>query len=328
MNHCFFPANSRILNCDDELNIGRSLTIKIYPSSTSNRPSHLDRSISPGSGITCILFGGAFLTLNDAALKWLSGEYPVGEIMALRGMFAWLPILLLVWKEGGWYSLGVGHLNAQIARALFFAGSSFLWVYGLKIIPLADAVAITFTGPIMITALAPLFLGETVGWRRWIAVVIGFCGVLLMVKPMGEGAQLAAFIPLCAIIGGVARDIITRRISAQESTVGTLAFTTTVASFIGLITLPFGWITPNLHDCMILAISGILMGLAHYLYIESLRLAKAVIVVPFKYFNMIWAVMLGFLIWGDLPDMWVLSGTVLVILSGLYIMHRESLLRR
>jgi drug/metabolite transporter (DMT)-like permease len=285
-------------------------------------------SISTTGGIACIMMGGFFLTTNDAALKWLTGGYPVGEIMALRGIFAFLPIAVFAWRAGGWRSLRVRHWHAQSARALFFVASSFIWVFGLIYLPLADAMAATFTGPIMITVLAPFLLGEYVGWRRWAAVVMGFCGILLMIKPTMPGLHLAILIPIVSVMGGVARDIITRRIAGSESSVGTLAFTTSAAILFGFITLPFGWVMPSTHDWLILAVSGILMGTAHFLYIEALRLAEAVIVMPFKYFNMVWAVALGFVIFGDLPDAWILSGTLLVVISGLYIMRRESIRRR
>lgn len=285
-------------------------------------------SISPTGGIACILLGGAFLTTNDAALKWLTDGYPVGEIMTLRGIFAFLPIAFIAWRAGGLRSLRVRHLYAQSARALFFVASSFIWVFGLIHLPLADAMAATFTGPIMITALAPLLLGEIIGWRRWTAVVIGFCGVLLMIKPTGEGLRLAILLPIVSVMGGVARDIITRRIAASESSVATLAFTTGASVLVGLITLPFGWVMPDAIDWLLLAASGILMGTAHFLYIEALRLAEAAIVMPFKYFNMIWAVALGFVVWGDVPDKWIIAGTMLVVVSGLYIMRRETVRRR
>ena len=285
-------------------------------------------SISATGGIACILLGGAFLTTNDAVLKWLTDNYPVGEIMTLRGIFAFLPIGFIAWRAGGWRALRVRHLHAQTARALFFVASAFIWVFGLIHLPLADAMAATFTGPIMITALAPLLLGEIIGWRRWTAVVIGFCGVLLMIKPTGEGLRLAILLPIVSVMGGVARDIITRRIAASESSVATLAFTTAAATLIGLVTLPFGWTMPNAWDWLLLAVSGILMGAAHFFYIEALRLAEAATVMPFKYFNMVWAVGLGFVIWGDMPDEWVIAGTLLVVVSGLYIMRREAVRRR
>ena len=285
-------------------------------------------SLSPTGGIACIVLGGAFLTTNDAALKWLTDGYPIGEIMTLRGVFSILPIAFFAWRAGGWHSLRVRNFHAQSARALFFVASSFIWVFGLALLPLADAMAATFTGPIMITALAPLLLGEFVGWRRWTAVVIGFCGVLLMIKPTGEGLRLAFLLPLVSVMGGVARDIITRRIASTESSVGTLAFTTGAASLVGLVTLPFGWVMPGAWDWLLLAMSGVLMGTAHFLYIEALRLAEAAVVMPFKYFNMVWAVILGFAVWGDLPDTWVITGTALVVMSTLYIMHRETMRRR
>lgn len=285
------------------------------------------RSISPGKGILCVLIGGAFVATQSAGLKWLTSAYPVGEIISMRALFAFIPILFIAWHSGGRSSFRIHNFHAQAARALCFAASGFVWVLGLRYLPLADAISISFTSPILITTLAPLVLGEFVGWRRWAAVLIGFCGVLVILQPTGDGFRLAILLPLSAVFGAVARDLITRRIASTESSIATLAFTTGVIGAIGLVTVPFGWVMPTPVDWLIFAGVGVFYGAAHFFFIEALRLAEAVIVMPFRYGNIIWATLLGFFIWGHVPDISVIAGVTLVVASGLYITHREVIRR-
>ena len=284
-------------------------------------------SISPLIGIAFIIFGGMLLTTHNAGLKWLTNDLPIGQIMTLRAVFAFIPILLIAWRSGGRRSLRIRNFHAQAARALCFAGAAFLWLLGLRYLPLTDAMSISFTAPIVVTALAPFVLGETVGWRRWVAVVAGFCGVLLMINPSGEGLRLAIFLPLAAVAGAVGRDLITRRIASTESSVATLAFTTGVIGASGLVTVPFGWVMPTTTDWLIIAGASMLYGTAHFFYIDALRLAEAALVIPFKYTTILWAAFLGFVIWGHIPGPSVIAGTALVIASGLYIARREIIHR-
>lgn len=274
-------------------------------------------------GVACMVGGGFLLTLSDAVLKWLTAGYPVGEVIFLRSIFVFPPIMLFVWKSGGIAVLGIRSLRAQGLRALAAVGSTFFFVTGLSLMPLADIIAITFAGPLFITALAPPFLGEKVGWRRWTAVVVGLTGVLLITRPGPATLHWGAVVALAATFSGVVRDLVTRRITVTESTPAILCVTTVAVTLGGLATLPFGWTMPTAMDIGRWALAGCLFAGAHYLVIEAFRLAEAALVAPFKYFNLIWAVLFGFLIWGNLPDRWVLSGAVLVIASGLYILHRE-----
>ncbi|MBH61360.1 MAG: hypothetical protein CL569_02695 [Alphaproteobacteria bacterium] len=286
-----------------------------------SRPSG---SLSPAKGIACAIAGGALLTLNDGVMKWLTGGYPTGEILFVRGAFAFIPILYLAWRAGGRHALRIRSLGAQSGRATCLIVSAFLYVTALKYLPLADVVAVTFMVPIIVTALAPPILGEHVGWRCWAAVIVGFLGILLLVRPTGEALQIAIMLPLGSATASAFRDIITRRISASESSTATVAFTNGAVMLAGLVTLPLGWIVPSWDDIGLMAIGGIMFGTAHFLYIESLRLTEAVLVTPFRYFNMVWAILFGFLVWGDFPDVWIFVGTTLIIGSGLYVMSREA----
>jgi len=281
-------------------------------------------SSSPGKGIAAMVIGGALMTANDAVLKWLSGDYPAGQIMFLRGLFMFVPIGFLVWRAGGLAALRPANRKAHMARAMLVVTGSFLFISGLRYLPLADAISVSFAGPLFIIALAPRLLGETVGLRRWSAVLIGFVGVLVIIRPTGEAAQWAAIFPLAASFSGAFRDILTRLLSSRETTVSLLFYTTFGVVFAGLMTLPFGWQPLAVPDILLFALGGTLIGVGHFCLIECFRHAEAAVVVPFKYATIVWATMLGFLIWGDVPDGWTIAGGTIVIGSGLYIIRRET----
>ncbi|MBL4690945.1 MAG: DMT family transporter [Rhodospirillales bacterium] len=285
-------------------------------------------SASPGRGILYSLLGGLLLTANDAVLKWLTGDYPVGQLLFFRGLFVLLAITLFVWRSGGIESIRINSFWGQFQRAGFAFASGFLFISGISYLPLADAIAITFAGPLFITILAGPMLGEDVGWRRWAAVAVGFLGVLVMVRPSTEAIQLAALFPLGASLAGALRDITTRRISAHETSMSILLFSTLSVILFGLGTLPFGWAPLTLLDLGLMGLSGLFVGGAHYFLIERFRWAEAALLAPFKYANMVWAVIFGFIIFADLPDAWTLSGAGFVVVCGLYIAHRETLMAK
>ncbi len=287
-----------------------------------------DSSRATLAGIACMVGGGALLTINDGTVKWLSAGYPIGEIMTLRGLFVFLPIALIAWRMGGLRALEIRNLGAQGARAGLTMLSTVFYLTALAAMPIADTIAITFAGPLFLTMLAAPLLGERVGWRRWTAVVFGFIGVIVMVRPGSDALRAVALLPVGAALMGAVRDIITRRITrdraAAESSVAILCFTTLVVTLAGLLTLPFGWRWPSPGDLGLLALSGFLLGAAHYLLIEAFRHAEAGLIAPFKYTSIVWAVIFGFVVWGDIPDRWIIIGASLVIGSGLYIFHREA----
>ena len=168
---------------------------------------------------------GALLTINDALAKLMTAHYPVGQLMFMRGVFVLLPIAFLVWRAGGTRVLRVRNPKGQLLRGITVILGSFLFVTALKLMPLADAIAITFAGPLFLTAMATPLLAETVGWRRWLAVVVGFCGVVLMLRPTGA-FQWVALLPLAVALLGAFRDIITRAMVGSESTLSILFVST------------------------------------------------------------------------------------------------------
>jgi drug/metabolite transporter (DMT)-like permease len=194
----------------------------------------------------------------------------------------------------------------------------------LGLLPLADVTAITFAGPLFITCLATWVLGERVGWRRWTAVVVGLTGVVLMTRPTGEALRWAIFLPLGVALVGAVRDVITRRMSITETSVSMLCYTTIGVALSGLATWPFGWADLEAREVALMALAACFIGVAQFLGIESFRHAEAAVAAPFKYSEILWAVLFGAIFWGHLPDAWIVGGSVLVIGSGLYILHRET----
>ena len=145
-----------------------------------------------------------------------------------------------------------------------------------------------------------------------------------MLQPGADALRWAAFIPLSAAFFGAIRDIVTRRISVSESTTGILFYSTLAVAFAGLLTLPFGWRMLTFNDFLLVTLAGILQGCAHYLFIEAYRLAQAAVVVPYKYLQLIWAVIFGYLIWGEVPGKWIILGSLLVVGSGIYNVRQDS----
>ncbi|MGO1119282.1 DMT family transporter [Rhodovibrionaceae bacterium A322] len=271
-----------------------------------------------------MIAAGLALTLNDGILKWLTGDYPVGQIMFTRGLFVFLPIAFLAWQAGGLSSLRIKSAKAHLIRAALVVSATFMFITGLRYLDFADAISITFAGPLFVTAMAAPLLGEVIGWRRWAAVGVGFVGVLFIVQPTGGVFHWAALLPLGASLLGAFRDVLTRRMAQGESSVAVLMTTTTAVTLAGGSTVLLGgWVSLAWGDLALMALSGLLMGTAHFLMIESLRLAEAALVIPFKYMSMIWAVLIGFFVWGSLPSATTLLGAGIVIASGLYILHRE-----
>jgi len=284
-------------------------------------------SSAPGRAILCMLLGVAVLTANDALLKWMTGGYHVGQIMFCRGLFVFIPLALLIWRGGGLRSLHTDNPKGHLIRALLVILGTFLFVSGLKHLPLTDAIAIAFAGPLFIAALAPPLLGEYVGWRRWMAVLSGFIGIVIIMRPGGGVFQWAALFPLAASLTGAFRDILTRGMSETETSVALLFYTSLGVVLASMVVSPFVWQPVPFADWGWFAVNGFLIGSAHFLMIETFRYGEAALVAPFKYSGAVWAAIFGYFIWGDIPDLGTVMGVTVVVVAGLYILHRERVRR-
>ena len=280
---------------------------------------------SPGRGIALMLGGLLLLIINDATAKWLTDSYPVPQIISLRGITILLPLVIILYFRGGFAAFKPYRIRNQALRALCFVGSTFFIITALSMMPLADAVAFTFTGPLIIAALAPFLLSEHVGWRRWSTIIVGFAGVVVIARPTPDAFQWPALVALGAAFWSALRDMVTRRISAEESSDLILFYSTVAVMTVGaLAAFVYPWRMPDAEDWALFALLGVLNGGAHYMMIEAHRWAEASVIAPFRYTALVWAFILGYFLWDDVPDAWLLSGSALVVASGLYILHRET----
>lgn len=268
------------------------------------------------------------LTCSDAATKWLGAGYPAGQIICFRAVFSLIPIGIMISLHGGMASLRIVDRRGQIWRAFYFALGTSLIAISMIVLPIADAAAILYAGPLIITALAVPMLKEQVGWRRWTAIAVGFGGIIIMLRPTPGAIQWLGLLPLAAAFCSSMRDIYARKLNATD-TANSMMFWSAIATvLVAGISLLFAWTTPTLIDWLLMAVAGLFIGIGHYCMIEAYRYSEAAVVAPFKYSGILWAVIFGYFVWGDIPDAFIITGGAIVIASGLYILHRETQRKR
>lgn len=283
------------------------------------------RNLSDGAkGAYCMIVGSLLLTSQDAITKWMTSSYHAGEILFYRGIFTFIPIIFLVLWAGDIKLLRTRRFNSTFLRAVLGSATSVFVVLSFTYLPLATALAIIFLSPIMLTALSVPILGEKVGWRRWGAVFVGFCGVLLIIQPGQGGVWLYFLIPLFTAFLATMRDIVTRQMKGGDTSLSILFYSMIVAVLTGGISLPvFGFSLPNWNDIILFAAAGIMVSVSHLLIIQALLFAPGATVAPFKYLSLVYAAVIGYMVWGDVPNIGKIMGAALVVLAGLFILHRE-----
>jgi drug/metabolite transporter (DMT)-like permease len=272
------------------------------------------------------MVGAVFVfSLLNAAIKWQVARYPVGEVVFIRCLFALIPCFVLVAISGGLRVLRTRRLGWHVSRAMLQFVSMSCNFLAFSMMPLADAVAIGFAAPIFLTALSVPLLGEKVGVYRWGAVAFGFVGVLIMVRPTGDVLNSGALFALANATFGALLSIGIRRLSATEAS-ATLVFYQAVTTFlIATATLPFfTWVPTTWEDFFMIGAIGVCSGVAQFWWTQAFRFTPAAILAPFSYLSMIWAVLMGYLVWGDVPTLTLIGGAVIVAMSGLFIAYRET----
>ncbi len=281
-----------------------------------------------GIGIASCLFAVFFFSIADATAKWLGQSYAPIQIVFLRYVFGLIPVALFVWRSGGLRALKTRRPFAHGLRALLFFSALFMLFTGLRGLPLAEAISIAFTAPLFVTALSGPVLGEPVRPRRWAAVVIGLIGALIIVRPGTAAFQFDALYILASALCFSLAMLVTRRMAKTETNVAMLAYTTLGAGIASLPLMPFVWRQPAAGDVWLFALIGIVGGMAAYLLIAAYRNAPAAVVAPFDYTGLVWAALLGWIIWQERPEPLVWLGAAIIALSGLYITYRESVAAR
>ena len=272
------------------------------------------------------LFSVAMMIFSstDGAAKYLSSDITPQQIIFLRYVIVLTMILLFCICRGQRNLFKTAQPKLQILRGLCMASSGLLIYFALKHLPLELCAAISFVSPLFVTALSIPLLGERVGLRRWIAVLIGLLSVLIILRPGGTSFQLAMLLPLGASLCWATGLTLTRLMRDREQALTVLAW----SSLVGVVALsPLVWSVwqmPNSSQWMILILLGVFNGLGQYLVIRAFMLASASLLAPFSYSIIIWSMLIGLIIFNSFPDGITLVGTAILIAAGLYIWHREK----
>ena len=277
-----------------------------------------------------VLYGVASVAcfaMMDACVKWLD-MLPVGEVLFSRFFFGLIPILMLVPRSEFKTFYKTTRPKLHAFRAISGTLAIVALFIALREIPLADVVSLTFGGPIFVTLGSIFFLSEKVGIRRWSAVLIGFIGMLMIVKPAYDELNIYYLFPIvfCIFFACVALSI--RSLSSTEPNYRIALYFSLLSMIVGLATLPFGWVMPSKFELFLLIFTGIIGSYANILLTVSLRIAEASLVTPTKYLNLVFAILLGYFIWGEIPKILTLLGASLIIISSIIIFMRESQLKK
>ena len=294
-------------------------------------------------GILCLVGALVFLTVSDSIIKWLSPRYALHEIMLYRACFAMIMVLFFVYLEGGLITLKTRRPVLHLLRGVLLVLANMFFFLGLATMSLAETVALFFTAPLFICLMAQPILGEKVDAPRWIAIFIGLCGVIIMLRPGADVFTLSSVLPIMAALTYAAMQMMTRKLGMQDMA-GTLTFYIQIAFLLigatmGLLigdgkfnhhdnpTFEFllrAWTWPSTDDFYLLALCGLIVACGGYLMSQAYRLAQASVVAPFEYASLPFALIIGYAVWGDWPDWVSFAGSALIIGSGLVIAYFEN----
>jgi drug/metabolite transporter (DMT)-like permease len=277
------------------------------------------------TGIVLMLAGCFVFSLNDALGKWLVSTYSVGQLLLIRSVAALAVLAPFLLQAGVWHEMKtMPKPGLQLLRVMLSSCEVGLFYLAVAYLPLADVTTFYLAGPIFVTAFSALFLREEVGWRRWSAVILGFIGVLIAMRPSIATLTLPALIAVTGSLFFSMLMIVTRFVR------GTSDLSLVTGQMIGTLVLgaalaPFGWVTPNARDFSLLALLGIVAMFAHLLVNRSLKLAPASVVVPYQYTFILWAIVFGYFVFGDVPGVPLYAGAAIIAAAGIFIFRREQM---
>lgn len=298
-------------------------------------------------GAACLVLAMFIFSLQDIAVKWIGGDYPVLEIVVFRSLIALPCTFPFLWYEGIRWVPATRQARLEYIRGFFLFLSFTTYMMGLAALPLADIAAIRNSGPLMITLLSVVWLGEKVGPRRWLALIVGFIGVLLIIQPGSATFNLGSIFVLISVVFYALNVMITRKLRATDSSATMAYYSSLVYLFVAFILAPlaivFGetptahpsiaflfraWTMPTLLDLIIMAGLGLVWAGGMYFVARAYSLGQASIVAPFEYTPLLFNVMWGFVLWREIPTWMTVAGACLTLSSGIYILYRERLTTR
>ena len=263
----------------------------------------------------------------DICIKWLN-YYPIGEVFFARFAVGLIPIFFIIPRDKIFSFYKTSRPGLHTFRAISGTLAIIALFFGLRKLPLADVISLTFGGPIFVTIASILFLSEKVGVKRWSAVFIGFAGMILIVQPAFVDLNFYYLSPIIFCIFFACVAISVRALSRTEPNYRIAFYFTFLCTLLGLATLPFGWVMPTKIDMLILVIMGICGSIGNLLLTQSYRMVEASLVTPVKYLSLVFALIFGYLLWNEVPKTLTLLGSALVIISSLIIFIRETKLKK
>ena len=273
------------------------------------------------------LLAWVMLPIMDGFAKYLSAELPVLQITWARYFFTVVfifPLMLFFFKK---YLVWTNKPKLQLIRGLILLTANISFFYSISVISLPKALTLAFVAPLVVTAFSPFFLGESVGYRRWAAVIIGFIGSLVVIRPGFLEINLAS---LAALGTGIMYGfylIITRKLSTSDNPLLTLLLTGVVGAIIATTFMPFVWVSPTFNQWSIMAAIGLFACIGHLFIILSLKYADASKLAPFSYFEIVTNIIIAYYFFGDFPDSWTFLGLFIIVFSGIYISRRENIVK-
>jgi drug/metabolite transporter (DMT)-like permease len=279
-----------------------------------------------------LFMAGAMATFcaTDAISKYLLPQMNFGQLVLLRGIVAGTLITALAAHRGALRPLRVLFVRPVALRIIGEVVGTIFFLQAITHLPLANVSAIILSQPLAITLGAVLLFGERVGWRRWLAIAAGFIGVLIIVKPGAAGFNQFTLLALCSVAFYALRDLATKQIPTEVPALFvTLLTTISMTSVGGLLMMPLGgWATPSASSLALLAAAAVLVLIGYQCVIMALRVGDISAVAPFRYTQLLWAMLLGYFIFGDMPDGAMILGAAIIVASGLYTFHREHVRNR
>src|SRR5262249_8865726 len=268
---------------------------------------------APAKGIVYMLAASATLTIMDAGIKWLTTSYPVPQIGFMRYAIGILVAAALACRLGGITTLRTKRLGGHALRSLFNLATMLAFYYALAALPLTDSIAIGYAAPLFMTALSVPLLGERVGWRRWSAVTAGFIGVLIAAQPSSAGISTGALFALAAALFYALTLVTSRQLSTTESSHTILVYYSVfVVCALGAV-MPWIWVPPRLQDLWLIAFVGIAGSFGQFFLNQAFRYGEVSLLAPLDYSGLVWAGLLGFIVWTDVPSPAVLAGSAALI---------------
>lgn len=278
----------------------------------------------PIAGIGFITVAVFTLSLQDALAKFLSAEFAVAQILAFRG-FTGLAISLVALAAGFAVLRVERGLRLLVACRILCAGLAAAALYtGLRTVPLAEATVLLLSSPLIITGLAAVLLRDHVGWRRWAAVGVGFVGCVIVLQPADLEVELGALIIMGGAVAWSLAAILTRRIGSRVPVPTQLLYLNLAFFLVCGAAAPFEWRTPDLPGLALLLLLGGIGLVSQFAIIHGYRMASPAVVAPFEYTALLWSALLGYAIWGEVPEPNVWAGALLIAAAGLYVAHRET----